>query len=187
MNFLRALACLLCSLAPCLADGGAILSRQTVDGLDITVFASPAPLRAGPTDVSVLVIDPKTSQPVLDASVDITWAPPAEAASEWLPPCCQMMVSPTGISAMRAHSQNKFLYSAMVPIKSSGDSEITVRVKRNGQTVRLPTRVSVGPPAPPWQAYWTWLAFPFVGIAVFGLHQRLSRRRYFDAAAVKNG
>lgn len=176
MNLARILACLLCSLAPCLADGGAILTRQTVDGLDITIFASPAPLRAGPTDVSVLVLDPKTSQPVLDAAVDVTWAPPMEAANEWLPPCCQMMVAPTGIPAVRAHSQNKFLYSAMVPIKSSGESEITVRIKRDGQEIQVPTRVKVGPPAPPVVAYWPWLAFPFVGIAVFGLHQRLARR-----------
>ena len=39
----------------CHADGGAILARQTINGLGLTVFASPAPLRAGPVDVSVLV------------------------------------------------------------------------------------------------------------------------------------
>ena len=52
------------------ADGGAILTRQTINDLDVTVFAAPLPLRAGPVDVSVLVQDAKTTKPLLDAQVD---------------------------------------------------------------------------------------------------------------------
>lgn len=176
MKTLCLLACLLLPLASGRADGGAIIARQTINGLDLTVFAAPAPLRAGPTDISVLALDQKTTQPVLDAEVDVTWAPSATATNEWMPPCCQMMVSPAGIPAVRAHSQNKFLYSAIVPIKSSGASDLIVRVRHGGQESKLPITVLVGPPPPPVVAYWPWLAFPFVGIAVFGLHQRLSRR-----------
>ena len=80
------------------------------------------------------------------------------------------------IPAVRAHSQNKFLYSAIVPIKSSGASDLLVRVKRQGQESSLPIPILVGPPSPPAVAYWPWLAFPFLGIMVFGLHQRLAHR-----------
>ena len=37
------------------ADGGAILARRAINGLEVTIFASPVPPRAGPVDVSVLV------------------------------------------------------------------------------------------------------------------------------------
>ena len=57
------------------ADGGAILTRQTINDLDVTVFAAPLPLRAGPVDVSVLVQDAKTTKPLLDAQVEIAWSP----------------------------------------------------------------------------------------------------------------
>ena len=50
-------------------DGGTILKRETLNGLNVTVFASPSPLRAGPVDVSVLVQD--GDKPVLDATVEL--------------------------------------------------------------------------------------------------------------------
>jgi hypothetical protein len=69
-------------------DGGTILKRETLNGLNVTVFASPSPLRAGPVDVSVLVQD--GDKPVLDATVELEWSAASDASAEWVPPCCAM-------------------------------------------------------------------------------------------------
>lgn len=158
-----------------MADGGAILTRQTVNDLDITIFASPLPLRAGPVDVSVFVQEGKKA--ILDAEVEIAWSPSASSSPAWMPPCCSMEQSTDKIPATRAHSQNKLIYSAIVPVKSSGTSELVVRVKAPHREALLSTDITVGPPSSPALAYWPWLAFPPFAILGFALHQRLSRRK----------
>lgn len=175
---MRALALFLL-LVPGLAfaDGGAILARQTVNDLDITIFAAPLPLRAGPVDVSVLVQDPKTARPLLDARVEIAWSPSDSSSPAWMPPCCSMDQATDRIPATRAHSQNKLIYSALVPIKSSGPSELIIRVHAGEREALLSTDVTVGPPRSPALAYWPWLALPPFAVAGFAVHQHLSRRR----------
>ncbi len=155
------------------ADGGIIVSRQKVDGLDMTVFAAPAPLRAGPVDVSLLVQDEK-GNPVLDATVEMAWSSAASTAPDWMPPCCSMEKAGQKIPADRAHSQNKLFYSAMVPVKSAGTSQILLSVQRGKQLSLFSCDITAGPPQPPLLAYWMWLALPPVAIGGFVLHQRLS-------------
>lgn len=158
------------------ADGGAILSRQKVENLDITIFASPAPLRAGPVDVSVLVQETGKTAPVMDAAVEVIWNASPDAPVEWLPPCCSMGALDR-MPALRGHSQNKTLYSAIVPVKSAGPSQFSVRVKRGDTVAAITCDVDVQPPRSPVFAYWPFLAFPPFFVAGFALHQRLSRKK----------
>lgn len=171
------LVAFLFSCAPSLfADGGVILAREKVNGLDLTVFASPVPLRAGPVDVSVLVQD-AAGQAVLDAKVDLGWTTTSPTAStDWLPPCCSMETALGKTSALRTHSQNKLLYGAILPVRSAGPSEISVTVQTSGAQASLAIPVEALPPRAPVLAYWPLLAFPPAAIGLFAMHQRLSRR-----------
>ena len=159
----------------CHGDGGAILARQTVSGLEVTVFASPAPLRAGPVDVSVLVQE--GDQPVLDAAVEVAWRAGSTSSPDWLPPCCTMDSNAEKIPALRAHSNNRFLYSAIVPMKFAGPSELVIKVSRGEREAVLSCDIEVRRPMPPALAFWPWLVFPPVAIAGFALHQNLTRSR----------
>ena len=163
------------SHACCYGDGGAVITRQTIDGLLLTIFASPAPLRAGPVDISVLV--QKGEKPVLDAAVDISWQANSASSADWLPPCCTMESRAEKIPALRGHSNNRFLYSAIVPMTTAGPSVLRIRVFEAGREVLLSSDLDVRRPLPPLLAFWPWLAFPPVAIAGFVLHQRLSRPR----------
>lgn len=162
-----------------LADGGAILAREELDGLVATVFAAPAPVRAGPADVSVLLQD-ASGAPVLDAAVQVAWVPPAEGAAgpAWLPPCCTMDAAQGWQPATRNHSQNKLLYSAFVPIKTAGPSQLAFRFSRGGTEQEFVLPVMAGPPMPPWTAYWPWLAIPPCAIAGYALNRRLAGSRH---------
>jgi hypothetical protein len=159
----------------CHADGGAVIARQTVDGLRVTVLASPVPLRAGPADVSVLVQNGEKT--VLDAAVEVAWRPSPDSPPEWLPPCCAMDSGTERIPAVRAHSNNKFLYSAIVPVKSAGSSELIISVSHGDQEVSFRCPIEVGRALPPVFAFWPWLVFPPIAIAGFTLHQSLVRAR----------
>ncbi len=173
---LSVLALFLFSLSSAFADGGAIIARETINGLDLTVFASPFPLRAGPADVSVLVQDAK-GKAVLDAAVEMSWTTTSSATADWLPPCCSMGTAPGKTPALRTHSQNKLFYGAILPVRSAGPSEISVTVKTAGAEATLSIPVEVAPPRAPALAYWPLLALPPVAVGLFALHQRLSRRR----------
>jgi hypothetical protein len=157
------------------ADGGAVIARQTANDLRVTVLASPVPLRAGPVDVSVLVQDGERA--VLDATVEVAWRSLSQSPPDWLPPCCTMDSGPERIPASRAHSNNKFLYSAIVPVKSAGPSDLLVTVSRGGVEGSVTCPLQVRRALPPALAFWPWLLFPPVAIAGFALHQRLVRSR----------
>lgn len=175
--------CLLAIIAPipsARADGGVILDRKVVGPYDITVFASPAPIRAGPVDFSVLVQDPATRAPYFDAEVAMAWSAEADAFPAWLPPCCSMGTADKA-EATRNHSENKMLYSAIMPVKSQGASKLLVRVTRNGETYTMTCHLNAGPPQPPVLAYWPVLAFPPLLILGFGIHQRLVRKGRISA------
>jgi hypothetical protein len=159
----------------CHADGGAILARQTINGLGLTVFASPAPLRAGPVDVSVLVQEGERT--VLDATVEVAWSASPSSSPEWMPPCCAMESGTARTPAVRAHSNNRLLYSAIVPMRSSGPSELVIRVAQGGREALLSCDVEVRPPLPAALAFWPWLVLPPVAIAGFALHQNLVKSR----------
>src|SRR5436190_18787491 len=51
------------------ADGGDIRLSEQQGNYRITVFSAPTPLRAGPVDVSVLVQEAASGEPVPDAEV----------------------------------------------------------------------------------------------------------------------
>ena len=158
------------------ADGGAILAREKIGNLNATIFASPAPLQAGPVDVSVLLQDEK-GNPVLDADVSVSWIPAVDGATpEWLPPCCSMNQKTPWQTAIRAHSKNKLLYSAMVTMANSGESAAAIHVRYDGEDAELRLPVQVKPPSPPAWTYWPLLALPPFAIGVFSIHQRITHR-----------
>jgi hypothetical protein len=52
-----------CAVA--LADGGRVVVVERQGDYRISVFTSPEPLRAGPIDISVLLQDAETGQPIV--------------------------------------------------------------------------------------------------------------------------
>src|SRR4029077_5162744 len=54
------------------ADGGRLALVERQGDFQISVFTSHKPVRAGPVDLSVLLQDAKTQQPVSDASVSVS-------------------------------------------------------------------------------------------------------------------
>jgi hypothetical protein len=168
----------LSALASALADGGVIVGRTTAEGWQVTLFAAPAPLRAGPGDVTVLVQDAATGSPVLDAEVTVGWTATQPAAStDWLPPCCTMDTAPGQQAARRGHSQNKLLYGAIVPMRAAGPGQLAVSIRAGDRALDWTVPIEVARPQAPLLTYWPLVALPVGAVGIFSLHQRLSRRK----------
>lgn len=154
MRFLLFLAMSL----PAFADGGTVQLRQDSGPFTITVFTTPAPLRAGPADASIMIQDRNDHQPILDAEVVF------EIGSE-------------KVQATHDRAQNKLLYAASITLPEAGKFNYTVEVKKDRTSVTISGVLDAGPPPVLKASVWSYLAFPPIAVALFALRERLVRRR----------
>lgn len=144
------------------ADGGFVELHQEVEAFVVTVFAAPGPLRAGPVDISVLVQDRASGQPVLDGEVFVRLKRPGAIT----------LIE----RATREVAQNKLLYSALMILPEAGQWDLEVTIKQGKETASILGQVSAAPPTPFLLSYWRSLLLPPIVIAVFALNQWLRRR-----------
>jgi len=155
------LAALLLAPITASADGGVVRVRQASGPFLISIFTPSDPLRAGPIDVSVLVQDGSSGDPILDATVNLAIQTLDSDRARFL--------------ARATHQQatNKLLQAATVKMPAAGRWVLRVEVRRGRDEATLTTEVRVGPPAPRLAAIWPYLLLPPFAIAVFALHQAL--------------
>lgn len=152
------------------ADGGVVRCSEKQDGVELTVFTSPNPLRAGPVDVSVLVQDAETGEAISDADVQVRLIPRERTAS------------PVHGVATHADATNKLLQAALVELPAAGAWDVEVECTTAASAGR-PTCVAnftmeAGPPMPRWLAVWPWFSWPVAVVLLFGVHRRLAARNH---------
>jgi len=171
-----ALAVLAASALPVRADGGVPVGQRDEDGLRVTVFASPVPLRAGAAEIGVLVQE--NGLPVSDASVTLspvkTGGPSGERVRA--PAWCAVTGPGGKIPATGAHSGNRLLKGAFLPLTESGLWELGVEVKRGDRALAFSIPLIVGPPARPLATWWPLIALVPAAIALYAARAALARR-----------
>jgi hypothetical protein len=150
--------------ATALADGGTVQLRKEAGAFVITVFTSPAPLSAGPVDISLLLQNRNGLEPVLDASVSMRLREDASSTGG--------QARPT-----REQAQNKLLYAVPVTLAESGRWQLAVTILRNGERTDATGTIDVAPAPEMAASYWSYLAFPPLMIAAFVVRERLIRRK----------
>jgi hypothetical protein len=158
------LTVLVLAQAAAFADGGAIQLRKEAGAYEITVFTSPAPLSAGPVNISLLLQNRNGLDPVLDANVSLL---------------LRAQSSRTEIlaRASREQAQNKLLYAAPVTLSESGKWQIAITILRNGQRTDAFGTIDVAPTPQMVASYWGYVAFPPFLIVAFVVRECLLSRR----------
>ena len=120
--YAAAIALLLASSSLLHADGGLTLGQIEREGLRVTVFAAPVPIRAGPLDVTFLVQELPSNQPVTDAHIacSVQKLSPPSPSPVRLPAWCSTIAPGTRIQANAKHSSNKLLLGAYLPLTEAG-------------------------------------------------------------------
>ncbi len=147
-----------------LADGGTVQLRKEAGPFVITVFTAPAPLSAGPVDISLLLQNRNGLEPVLDANVSLLLRGNASG-------------SEIGARPTREQAQNKLLYAAPVTLAESGKWQLDIAILRNGERTDATGTIDVAPAPEMAASYWSYIAFPPLMIAAFVVRERLIRRR----------
>jgi hypothetical protein len=144
------------------ADGGSIRLSEKKGGYHITVFSAPTPLRAGAVDISVLVQDAATGDPLTQSLVTVRMIKSGRPALEF--------------AATSEAATNKLLQAAQFELPDPGRWEIQVEVEGlHGRTV-IAGELEAAEPLPRWRELWPWFGCPALVFALFGVHQILSRR-----------
>ncbi len=147
------------------ADAGAIRASETVSGYRVSVFSSPTPLRVGLVDVSVLVQDAATGQPVPDAQVTVRARHRTEPSAS------------VTCAATAAAATNKLFRAAVFELPEPGWWDVEVEIGGLREPVRLNFEMEAAERLPTWRSLWPWLAWPAGVVLLYGVHQFLVRRR----------
>jgi hypothetical protein len=145
------------------ADGGVVRFNGPAGPFDVTVFTAPTPLRAGPLDISVLVRDRADRRPILDAQVSVQLKPGNGKGLT------------VDVAATRAQATNKLLYAALVDLPGPGPWNMQVKVRQGAKVAAVSQRFEAARALPPLLAFWPYLGLPPLAVALFIIHQRLSR------------
>ncbi len=153
------------SLGPCpavaLADGGRVVLMERQGAYRISVFTSPDPLRAGPIDISVLLQNAETGQPLTSVPMNVTLKPSGRPG-------------PT-IRAVATNdaATNKLLSAALMdlPTPGSWDVEISYFAGQGAGPVRF--TIKAGEQSIAWTGVWPWFSWPAGVVILFGIHRRL--------------
>jgi len=146
-----------------MADGGTLRLSERNCNYQIAVFTAPAPLRAGPVDISVLIQNATTQEAVLDADVTIR----------------AMQQGQPGVTICHAATTqaatNKLFHAATFELPTPGEWEMEVYI--HGPLGMAKTRFSLeaAEPLPRYLAMWPWICWPVLPILVFGIQQLLVR------------
>jgi hypothetical protein len=146
------------------ADGGTVQMRKEARPFLITVFTSPAPLSAGPVDISVLLQYLDGLAPVLDARVSVLLR--REASSTEI-----------RAHATREQAQNKLLYAAMVTLPEPGKWHLSITTLHNTLRTEISGEIGVTQSHVMAGSYWGYIALPPEMIAVFVIREWLIRRK----------
>jgi hypothetical protein len=155
-------------------DGGAVRYSDRIGDYRVTVFTSPTPLRAGPVDVSVLLQDVATGEPIVDAEVIIL----AELQNRPARTIRALLTS--------AAATNKLLQAAAVEIPQSGSWEFTVELVKPRVAEQARLVLEVAEPLPHLRASDLWMGWPLAPIVLFALHQVLVHRRKIGHGVCRN-
>jgi hypothetical protein len=148
---------------PASADGGTVCLSAQKGGYRITVFSAPSPFRAGPVDISVLVQDALTGEPLPQARVTVRMTKIGQPALEY--------------PATQEAATNKLLHAAQFEIPVAGRSELEVRVEGSQGIVVVGCELEAAEPLPRWLEMWPWFCCPALATLLFAIHQVLARRR----------
>jgi hypothetical protein len=148
------------------ADGGSMSLSGRQGDYHISVFTAPTPLRAGPVDVSVLVQDASTGNPVTQVQVKVRMTKSGRPALEY--------------PATSETATNKLLHAAQFVLPEPGAWHLEVQVRGSQGLAVLAGEVQAAKPLARWQEIWPWFGWPALVIAIFCLRHVLERRFLVD-------
>lgn len=143
-------------------DGGTICIAGRAGEYQVTVFAAPNPIRAGPVDVSFYVQDATSGEPATDVRIRLRLTTAGQSSVQ--------------ADATREAATNKLFHSAKFELPAPGVWHAAAKITGERGPARAEFDLSTGEALPPWTDFWFWITMPVLPVAAFAAHQVLTRR-----------
>jgi hypothetical protein len=157
--------------APALADGGSMRLTGKQGSYRITVFTEPTPFRAGAVDISVLVQDASTGDPLASVKVTVRMTKPGRPALEY--------------PATTEAATNKLFRAAQFELPEPGRWALEVEVQGSHGLAVIGGELDAAEPLPRWRELWPWISWPALAIALFAIQQFFARRTRIPGCSQK--
>jgi hypothetical protein len=151
--------------ALCQADGGQLRLVERCGNLQISVFTAPNPLRAGPVDISVLVQESRTCQPIDDLAIRVQLKHSGRRGV------------PIVAAATKAAATNKLFHAAMIDLPAPGKWSAQIACDASGERARIDFELDAANRLPELASAWIWFMWPVGAVLIFGIHRALVARR----------
>jgi hypothetical protein len=148
--------------APAVADGGSMRLTGKRGRYQITVFTAPTPLRAGAVDISALVQDASTGDPMTPVKVTVRMTKPGGLALKY--------------PATTEAATNKLFRAAQFELPEPGRWTLEVEIQGSHGLAVIGGEVDAAEPLPRWRELWPWIGWPALAIPLFAIHQFFARR-----------
>ncbi len=125
-------------------DGGTLRLWERQGRYEIAVFTAPSPVVSGPVDISVLVLDSASGEPVPDANVSIEVAPMARPGEALRQP------------ATTGAATNKLLRAAVFELGESGFWSVEVTIGAVQPEAKVRFTLEAGGARARWIVLWPW-------------------------------
>ena len=181
LQFIHALPVLLwlgLSASDARGDGGVIRLRETQSPFVITIFTPPEIVKNCPAEISVMVQRQDSSEPMLDATVNLTLTAPASSVGEPAEEVCGPSETAPGggvFPATRQQASNKLFYTALVEFDAAGEWRMQALIGRGGESVKIGCNIPVAPPPGRLVSLLPYLLIPPMMVALFAVNQGLRR------------
>jgi len=160
------------------ADGGVAVGQFGKGGLSVTVFATPVPVHAGPLRRHLTAGD--FLQPAGDRCrhriFPAKLSPPSSDQVR-LPAWCSSSPPGSWIEASSAHSSNKLLSGAYLPLPESGRWQLTLRITRGAVDFTESLLLDVAPPQNLLAVWWPLVAVVPLAVALYAWRAIPVRRK----------
>jgi len=179
LHFIQALpALLMLGLTPCdvRGDGGVVRFRETQSPFVITIFTPSEIAATSPAEISVMVQRQDSSEPILDATVDLTFTAPASSAEDSVDQICgpsETTPLDRAVPATRRQSANKLLYSAQVKFDAVGEWRMQALIERAGESAKIACYIPVASPPGGFVKLLPYLLLPPLLVALFAVNHGL--------------
>ena len=134
--------------------------RERSGKYQVSVFTSPTPLRAGPVDVSVLVQDAASGEPLAQARVVVRLRPRDGG---------EVLSRPATAEA----ATNKLFRAAEFKLPAPGRWDAEISVDGPGGSAVVRCELEAAEILPRWWDVWPWVGWPALAVLLFVVHQGL--------------
>jgi hypothetical protein len=144
-----------------LGDGGTLRAWKRQGGYEIAAFTEPAPVVTGLVDISVLLLDSETGEPIEDAQIVVEVRPegrPSELTSH---------------QATRQAATNKLMRAAIFELRNPGRRVVNIRIEVPNDHAEVQFEMDVGTAWSPRAGNWPWISWPLPVVFLYGIHRRL--------------